>query len=126
MIRSSIAISDQAVRLEYVPHLFLRFRFRAVERYPPHRVFIQHLFSSMEGPMPTLNFARLRSYAAEHPAVRNTKEISVWAWIAGVVLVLTVLAAATSPSLRDKNGPINHPLLPLASESGLDIPNPNI
>jgi hypothetical protein len=72
------------------------------------------------------SFARLSAYAAEHPALRSAREISVWAWIAGVVVVLIVLAAVLTPSLREKNAMLNHPLLPLATDSGLDIPNPNI
>jgi hypothetical protein len=50
--------------------------------------------------MKTLTFAALNSYVSQHPAVRPVNEIAVWAWIAGAILFVCVLAAVLSPNLN--------------------------
>jgi hypothetical protein len=50
--------------------------------------------------MKTLTFAVLNSYASQYPAVRSVKEIAVWTWIAGAILLVCVLAAVLSPNLN--------------------------
>jgi hypothetical protein len=42
-------------------------------------------------------FATLGSYAPQHAAMRPVNGIAVWAWIAGVILIVVMLGAALSP-----------------------------
>ena len=72
--------------------------------------------------MTHLSLATLDSYAAQHPAVRDSREISVWAWIAGAVLLMIALAAVLAPSPRE--GLSVHPLLPVIGPAVPDIADP--
>jgi hypothetical protein len=73
--------------------------------------------------MKSLRFATLNAYASQYPAIRSAGEISVWAWIAGAVVFVALLAALLSGDRPE------HLLQPPIGQRAADIiahPHPDL